>query len=161
LEPIDSLVLQSACEAELETGLPIADRTSFLPLLQLGITAQQIIDSQEILRARGLLKLHYTIGCHVQSAEVTPRGFDRFANERIPRFQDIIEDVGRRIVRDEQMDNRAIADSLGQPIRIITHVLALFESKGWLQTGEAYGGGYQHIDVLWVSPELRRWLEKL
>lgn len=160
LEPIDSLVLKSACEAETATGLPIADRDSFLPLLDEGVTDEQIIESQELLQTRGLLKLHYTLGHHPQSTEVTLLGFDLYANAFIPCFQDLITDVGRQIVREEQTDNRALADLLNQPIRIITHILVLLESRGWLRTGEAYGVGYHHIDVLWVSPELKRWLEK-
>jgi hypothetical protein len=161
LEPIDSLVLESACQTEIAAGLPIADRVSFLPLLQRGITEEQIIESQEVLQARRLVKLHYTVGHHTQDTEVTALGFDLYANATIPNFQRLVADVGRQILREEQTDNRALAESLNQPIRIVTHVLALLESKRWLQTGEAYGGGYQHVDVLWVSPELKRWLEGL
>lgn len=161
LEPIDSLVLESACQTEIATGLPIADKDSFLPLLERGITEEQIIESQEVLQTRKLVKLHYTGGHHTQDMEVTALGFDRYANASIPNFQRLVADVGRQIIREEQTDNRALAESLNQPIRIITHVLALLENKGWLETGEAYGGGYQHIDVLWVSPELKRWLERL
>jgi hypothetical protein len=161
LEQIDSLVLESACQTEIATGLPIADRESFLPLLERGITEEQIIESQEALQTRRLVKLHYTAGHHTQHTEVTALGFDRYANATIPSFQHLVADVGRQIIREEQTDNRALAESLNQPTRIISHILALLESKGWLQTGEAYGGGYQHIDVLWVSPELKRWLERL
>jgi len=161
LEPIDSIVLESACQAEIASGLPTADRESFVPLLNQGITEDQIIESQQVLHDRGYVKLHYTIGRHPQAMEVKPRGFDLYASTRIPDLQHLITEVGRHLVREEQMDNRALADALHQPIRIVTHILAVLESKGWITTGEAYGGGYQHIDVLRVSPDLKRWLEKV
>ena len=125
------------------------------------MTTEQVIESQEVLQGRGLVKLNYTLGHHPQSMRVTPLGFDLYANARVPSFQRIISDVGRLIVGGEHKDNRALAESLNQPIRIITHVLAYFEYKGWLETSEAYGVGYHHIDVFRVSPELKRWLNRL
>ena len=92
---------------------------------------------------------------------MTPLGFDLYAQAKIPEIQSLIAEAGRRIVRNEQMDNKALADALHQPLRIMTHVLAVLESKGWIRTGPAYGCGYDHVDVLWVSLELKRWLEKL
>lgn len=161
LEAIDSLVLETACQTEIATGMSTAIRDSFHSLIEQGVSAEQIIESQEILQTRGFVKLHYTLGHHPQSTEVTARGFDLYAKAKIPGFRGIVVDVARLIVEGQHTHNRSLAEALNQPIRIITHVMAHFESKGWLETGEAYGGGYQHIDVLWVSPELKRWLEKL
>ena len=124
------------------------------------MTTEQIRESQEILHSRGFFKLRHILGNAPHHAEVTPFGFDLYASKKITGFQGILAEVGRLVVGGQHMDNRALAESLNQPIRIITHVLAHFESKGWLETGEAYGGGYQHIDVLSVSPELKRWLAK-
>jgi hypothetical protein len=161
LEPIDSLVLESACQTEIASGLPIADRGSFMRLLSQAITEDQIIESQQVLHDRGYVKLHYTIGRHIQTMAVRLPGFDLYANAHIPEFQALIANVGRQIVREGKLDNRAISDAISQPIRVVTHILAVLESKGWIETEEAYGGGYQHIDVLQVSPDLKRWLEKL
>jgi hypothetical protein len=139
----------------------IADSDSFLPLLEQGVTMEQIRESQEILHSRGFVRLRHSFGTDPHDAEVTPSGFQLYAKKNITSFEKIIAEIGRLIIGGQHMDNRALAESLSQPIRIITQVLAHFESKGWLQTGEAYGGGYQHTDVLWVSPELKRWLERL
>lgn len=162
LKLIDSLVLAAACENEIRSGLPMTEREVFLALIgSQGVDVDQVIESQEFLQSEGFVKLHYTIGRHPQTTEVLPSGFDLYAESRIPEMPALIPEVGRRIVREEQMDNRALAEALNQPLRIVTHILAVLEGKGWIETGLAYGAGYHHVDVLWASPALKRWLDSL
>ena len=161
LEGIDSLILEAACRAEISTGLPGVAVDSILPpLREKGISEDEIIESQEVLQGRGYLKLHYTIGHHPQHMTVEPLGFELYARARIPDFQTLLDEVKWRIAREEQMDNRALANALGRQIRIITHILTVLESEGWVETERPYGYGYHHVDVVSVSPELKRWAKK-
>ncbi len=54
------------------------------------------------------------------------------------------------------MNNRSVAEALNQPIRIVDHIFESLESNGLIEYGKSIGGGGSHIDVFWVSPELRR-----
>jgi hypothetical protein len=155
LTPLESTVLEAACRAELQTGFRHVDMESFTPLMaQLGMSEDQVIDVQNLLEAEGFIKLRR------KNMTVLPLGFDIFARTCIADYQEIVAEVGRRIIREEAMDNKALADGLNQPLRLMTHVLHVLESKEWIRTGEAYAGGYDHVDVLEVSPLLKRWLER-
>jgi hypothetical protein len=51
-----------------------------------------------------------------------------------------------------------VAKELNQPIRIIEHIFESLESNRLIKYATSIGGGL-HMDVYWVSPELRRKLE--
>jgi hypothetical protein len=56
------------------------------------------------------------------------------------------------------MTNRSIARALNLSLRVVEHILEVFQRNGVIKYAESIGGGL-HMDVYWVSPELRRQLE--
>jgi hypothetical protein len=85
-------------------------------------------------------------------------GFDLFAHTCIPEYSKLCADVGRCLVRNEHMNNRSVAQALKLPLRIVEHIFESFQHNGFIKYAESIGGGL-HMDVYWVSPELRRKLE--
>ena len=115
--------------------------------------------TQEVLEGRGLLAVRRTMGPpYVYSTKVTPMGFDLFAHRCIPDYAKLCADIGRCLVRQENMNNCSMAQSLDLPLRVVEHVFEAFKHNGLIKYAESIGGGL-HMDVFWVSPELRRKLE--
>jgi len=96
---------------------------------------------------------------HVDAFSVRPIGFDHYVRAAVPDFNRICTDVTRMLVRQESTSHRAIAQELKQPTFLIEHIFRLLESNGLIKYAESMGGGI-HMDVVWVSPELRRKLEQ-
>jgi hypothetical protein len=117
------------------------------------------METQEVLENRGFLEVNRVIGPpHVYDFTVSPAGFDLFVHAAIPRYAELCANVGRHLVRGEHMSNRALAQALNQPNRLIEHILESLAHNGFIKYAESIGGGL-HMDVYWVSPELRRMLE--
>jgi len=164
LAPVDTVIFDALCRKTVETGFALIDDIEpvVADLYERGISEHQFVETQQILEGRKYVRLHPTGGPqHPYSMTVTPYGFDQFAKTAIPEFQKLVAEVGRRLVRAEQMENAELAIALGQPRRIVDHVLEIFESKGWVELGRQIGGGYESITVDSVSPELRRTFERI
>jgi hypothetical protein len=161
LTRIDSVVFETACRMALDGDSEWVNANPLIAALApQGISETQIIESQEILDSRGYIELHQTIGPpHVDDFSVRHFGFDQYVRTAIPEFNRIYTDVARMLVRGESMYHREIAQKLNQPTFLIEHVFRLLESNGLIGCGESIGGGL-HLNVLWVSPELKRKLEQ-
>lgn len=96
---------------------------------------------------------------HVYFFSVRTFGFDQYVRAAVPEFNRILTDVARMLVRGESMSHRGIAQELSQPTFLIEHVFRVLELNGLIKYAESHGGGL-HMDVMWVSPELRRKLEQ-
>jgi len=123
-------------------------------LAELGITDAELIESQEILRGRGYVGLQFgfqqSVACMF---EVLPAGFEEFVRIALPNYRALIDDVARKIVNGDSMDERAIALVTGQPQRIVSHILEGLAGRGLIRCAAYKGIGW---GVQWVSPELRR-----
>ena len=161
LTRIDSVIFESACRMALAGDNPLINSDPLIDELKpQGISEAQIIETLEILDSRSYIELHRTIGPpHVDAFSVRILGFDHYVRATIPDFNRIVGDVVRMLVREESMSHRGIAQELNQPTFLIEHVFRLLESNGFIKYGESIGGGL-HMDVFWVSPELRRKLEQ-
>jgi len=112
------------------------------------------------LEERGFVRLHRVVGPpHPYSQTVTLLGFDKFANARIPKFQDIVRTVGRHVIDREYVENGEISKALGLPIRIVSHVFELLETKNWIALTREIGGGYESLTVDTISPTFKRKME--
>ncbi len=161
LTRIDSVIFETACRMALDKDSPLINADPLVAALApQGISEAQIMETQEILDSRGYIQAHRTIGPpHVDAFSVRPLGFDQYVRAAIPNFNRICTDVVRMLVRGESMSHRGIAQELNQPTFLVEHVFRLLESNGLIKYAESIGGGL-HMDVLWVSPELKRKLEQ-
>jgi hypothetical protein len=162
LTPIDCVIFERACRVAIEQGHSdlISGEQLILDLGKQGISEAQIMETQDVLERRHYVEMYRVVGPpHAFDFAITIMGFDQFARTGIPDYRKLCADVARCLVREEHMDNKSVAEALNQPIRIIDHVFESLESNGLIKYGKSIGGGYAHIDVFWVSPELRRKLE--
>ncbi len=159
LARLDGIILEAICRIAIENEMPFVDGEPLVNRLKgVGVTEAEIMEAQEILEGRGLLEVSRTIGPpYVYSMKVTPMGFDQFAHKCIPDYTKLCADVGRCLVRQEHMNNRSMAQTLNQPLRVIEHIFEALQHNGLIKYAESIGGGL-HMDVYWVSPELRRQL---
>jgi hypothetical protein len=155
LTRIDSQVFEILCSKAVDTGSVIVEmRDVETELAELGITDAELIESQEVLRGRGYVEPQFgfqqSVACMFQ---VLPAGFEQFLRIALPNYRALTDDVARKIVNRESMDERAIAGLTGQPQRIISHILDGFARRGLIRCAAYKGIGW---GVQWVSPELGR-----
>jgi transcription initiation factor IIE alpha subunit len=85
---------------------------------------------------------------------ITLSGFHEFATIAVPNFDHVVLQVAAVLVRQEHMTGQTIATALGQPLRIVEHILELLESRSLIQISRQLGGDY--LTVWNVSVRLRR-----
>jgi len=161
LTRIDSVIFEHACQMALDADNPLINADPLVAALTpQGISETQIMETQEILESRGYIELHRTMGPpHAYAFSIRSLGFDQYVRAAVPDFNRICTDVARMLVRGESMGHRGVAQELNQPTFLIEHVFRLLGSNGLIKYGESIGGGL-HMDVVWVSPELKRKLEQ-
>ena len=89
---------------------------------------------------------------------ITTYGFEQYAKAYVPNYQSTARGVVLQIVNDDKSDSAAIASALGQPRRVIEHVLELLNRRGLIRLIKEYGPDTTHF--INPSPELRRLLEE-
>jgi len=157
---IDSVILEAICRIAIVNEVPLVEGQALVERLRDGgITEADIMEAQQVLEGRGLLQVRRTLGQpHVYGMMVTLRGFDVFAHACIPDYAKLCADVGLCLVRQEHWNNHSMAHALQLPLRVVDHIFEAFQHNGFIKYGESFAGGL-HMDVYWVSPELRRKLE--
>jgi hypothetical protein len=162
LRPIYAKVLEAVCRVAIEAETTIADADVLSERLsRVGVTEAEIIEAQEVLDNKGLLKVLFTVGPpHVCSTQVTMEGFELFARSCLPDYGKLLADVARLLVQNMESNNRSIANELGAPLLVVEHILEALGSNGWIKYSDASGGGL-HRHVYWVSPELKHELEDI
>ena len=159
LAPKDKLILEALCRNTIATGFALIDDITPVveALRERGISEQQIVEAQDLLEELGYVKLHRVAGpAHPYCQTVTLTGFDTFANANIPGVQNLIATVRQRVRQDDQLENAELAKELGQPLRIVDHILEVMENRGWITLTRESGGGYESLRVDLVSPSLKR-----
>ncbi len=158
LSGVDCLILESLCRKAIETDRPVVETVALkATFAELGITDEDIIESQEILRGRGYVEVQFAFQQVVACAfEITAQGFEQFARAAVTNYAALTDDVARRIANGENLDDRSIAETTNQPIRIISHILEVLSSRGLVRYVSEKGIGFSAMRVFWVSPELRR-----
>jgi hypothetical protein len=158
----DALVFEHACKIAIEQGqsVVVGGERLVAELGPKGTSEQQIVDAEEVLEGRGYIKVHRVMGPrHAYDLAITHYGFQQFARIGIPNFKQLCGEVGRIIVRDQRTNNHAVAQELGQSIMLIEHIFASLKQKGLIKYAESIGVGL-HMDIYWISPELRRKVEE-
>jgi hypothetical protein len=160
MSSVDSLVLKRAAEYELVNNLHVVEPEKvFTDLNALGLTKQQILDSIEVLDADGLFKVSRYMGggpdrygCHVC---VTLFGFKKYCSAELENYEQLKNQCASLIVNEGVHDNRSLAKRTGAQLRLIEHILDVFESNGLIATSRYIGG---NIAIHSVHAKFRRML---
>jgi hypothetical protein len=160
LAPIDSVIFEHACRIAIKQGHSdvISGEQVVSELSAQGISEAQILETEEVLEGRGYIRIHLVMGPrHAYDFAITTFGFDKFVQEGIQDYGNLCGSVATLLVREECHNNTGVAQTLGQPIRVIDHILEALKESGLIKFQTTYGGaGGAEMWVHWVSPELRR-----
>lgn len=160
MNSVDSLVLKRAAEYDLKNNSHIVEPEDiFADLSTLGLTKQQILDSIEVLDAGGVFDVSRYIGggpdrygCHIR---VTPLGFEKYCSAELDHYEQLKSQCAGLIVNEGVHDNQALADRIGAQLRLIEHLLDVFESNHLISTSKYLGG---NIAIHSVHAKFRRLL---
>ena len=154
------MVLKRVAEYDLRNNSHIVEPEDiFSDLDILGLTRQQILDSIEILDSEGIFEVSRYMGggpdrfgCHVR---LTPFGFEKYCSAELDNYEQLKEQCAGLIVNEEVHDNQSLAEKTGAHIRLIEHILDVFESNELIATSKYLGG---NIAIHSVHAKFRRML---
>ena len=160
MNSVDSLVLKRAAEYDLKNNSHIVEPEDiFADLSTLGLTKQQILDSIEVLDAGGVFDASRYVGggpdrygCHIR---VTSLGFEKYCSAELENYEQLKSQCAGLIVNEGVHDNQALADRMGVQLRLIEHLLDVFESNDVISTSKYLGG---NIAIHSVHAKFRRLL---
>ena len=160
MNSVDSLVLKRAAEYDLKNNSHIVEPEDiFADLSTLGLTKQQILDSIEVLDAGGVFDASRYVGggpdrygCHIR---VTSLGFEKYCSAELENYEQLKSQCAGLIVNEGVHDNQALADRMGVQLRLIEHLLDVFESNDLISTSKYLGG---NIAIHSVHAKFRRLL---
>ncbi len=154
LNRIDNIVLKIACESELRQYKYMVDpKTTYYGDIDINIPESELSDSLEILDQHGYIKLHRSLGDGLDSFDITTHGFESYARTYISNYKDILTDTISCIVNKDKKTNSEISELLGQPLKLIDHILHVLGMNRHLKLGKELGG---NVMIFSVSPSLRR-----
>ena len=160
MNSVDSLVLKRAAEYDLKNNSHIVDPEDiFADLRTVGLTKQQILDSIEVLDSGGVFDVSRYIGggpdrygCHIR---VTRLGFDKYCTAELDNYEQLKSQCAGLIVNEGVNDNQVLADRMGAQLRLIEHLLDVFESNDLISTSKYLGG---NIAIHSIHAKFRRLL---
>jgi hypothetical protein len=154
---VDSLILKLACEEAIASGDSqlIQVNTIIERAKSIDINSEEVIETLEILDKRRYIEADGFYGGELPfyHFSITTYGFDEYARVYVENYNSILESVCYQIVNFNREDNHSIIEALGQPQRIVDHVLDVLKSKGIIATDVA---GADTILIFEVSAELKR-----
>lgn len=157
---VDALVLKRAAKYDLENNSHIvAPENIFTDLNALGLTKQQILDSIEVLHTDGFFEVSRYMGggpdqygCYIQ---VTPFGFQKYCSTELDNYEQLKQQCAGLIVNEGAHDNQSLANRTGAQLRLIDHILDVFESNGLIAMSKYLDG---NINIHKVYAKFRRML---
>ena len=160
MNSVDSLVLKRAAEDDLKNNSHIVDPEDiFADLRTVGLTKQQILDSIEVLDSGGVFDVSRYIGggpgrygCHIR---ITRLGFEKYCSAELDNYEQLKSQCAGLIVNEGVHDNQALADRIGAQLRLVEHLLDVFESNDLISTSKYLGG---NIAIHSVHAKFRRLL---
>jgi hypothetical protein len=153
LTAIDQTILTAACEIAIEKGFStISGEEITAKMVALEVGSDQIDESLEILQREGAVDFDRVLSGDIPLFDITPIGFERYAKSRISGYDAICRDIALAVVERSEGYNTGLAQDLRQPVRIIDHVLQMFELHGLLKLSWSSGGAW----FFNISPELKR-----
>ena len=158
LTRVDSIIFEAACRKRLEQGMDphIDPEWLIAAMAEKGISEEQIRETQEILENRGYIEVSRSMGPpRLYGFRITSLGFDQFAHVGIPDYTKICAAVGVRLVRNENMDSKSMAEVTEQPLALVQHIFESLACNALVKYSSSWSG----MRVYWVSAELRRQME--
>lgn len=150
----DSLLLKLSCENAIETGNTFIDpKKLFFVNGKPIMPEQEIKDSMEIMDKFGSIELHRTLGDDIHSFQITESGFELYARDCIPNYEEKITAVMFALVNEQLSETSAIATKIDSPQLLVDHILDILEHRGDIQQSKMISGA-RHVH--YVSPSLRR-----
>ncbi|HAX44471.1 MAG TPA: molecular chaperone Tir [Solibacterales bacterium] len=158
LSKIDAIIFALCCNRTFEVPFLLIDREWLAEATgALGISTENVVETQEVLHNRDFAKVHWTMGPkHICSMTVTEWGFNQFAISH-PDYTRALESVALMIIRDRDGSSHEMMKKSDLPPRLIEHALFVLENNQYIRTTKVHGG---NIFVDYVSPELRREIER-
>src|SRR5579871_865694 len=157
LTRVDSLLFEKACRIAIDVGQTLInlDRWLVEAIDGLGLTEEQLAESQEILEEHQYIKRLRTGGPRkVYSFKISVFGFQEFAKLGVPHFNGLVSRAAAMLVRGEHMSGGSIARALNQLLRIAEHILEVLETNGLVQINRMHAA--DSMTVWNVSAKLRR-----
>jgi hypothetical protein len=155
LTTIDTVIFKFSCDLCLNEQYPNVSLNKILPYLEdHEISPHQIQESLEILDGRGFIKATRVVGGIIPQFAITLFGFDKYVKQYVDDYDQLVERVSYGIANSSQSNNYQLADELEQPLRLITHIFQVLESRNLINMSKTRGGMFVHR----VSPELKRLL---
>jgi hypothetical protein len=160
LRESDLQILKLCCELEIQEGARKATLRGEDVIREAqqhtGLDQEQATESMKILKQGGYITGIETDSSVPHTLQVTDQGFDAYVRV-FPEYRALKRSVGVAIEHQGARSSDAIAQSLGSPHVFVQHILALFESIGWIDIRKETS---QVMSISNVSPQLRRWLEE-
>ncbi len=126
----------------------------------LGISQQAFVDGLEVLRSEGYVSFQRLIGGGIAVVELTRFAVEECCKAWIPGYDERVRRILSEIVNRPEgsgPQNKSLAEELGEPFWLITHVFDSLADRGLVKTSQAFVG-YRRLLVWWVSPQLKRQL---
>jgi hypothetical protein len=137
LQEPDLQILELCCEMEMQEGARKAALRGEDVIREAeqhtDLDQEQATKSMEILKQDGYIETIETTSSVPHTLTVTDRGFDAYARTFLPGYDSLIRSVGTEIEYQGARSSDTIAQSLDTLHVFVQHILALFESKEWLE----------------------------
>ena len=166
LTKIDNLVLKLSCEKANEKNSEHIFHEDVLDIKSainaLDINDDDFYESLDILDSQGYIEGEKRAGGNnlMHSFKLSVFGYEEYAQAYIPDYSSIITSVGSQLVNLRVEDSLIISNSINQPLRVVNHILELFEQKGFLEIHDVVGYGDHRLRVSLTGPALKRRLEE-
>jgi hypothetical protein len=160
LSQVDSVVLKRSAAFDLDyNAYEIEPEKIFADLDRMGLTKSQILDSIEVLGADRYLKVSYYMGGGPDrygcSYRLTPCGFEKYCESEIIDYKKLKDKCAGLIINEGVNDNETLAEKTGAKIRLINHIIDIFEIDNLVSSDKYLGG---RIVIHHVSAQFRRLL---
>lgn len=160
LRESDLQILKLCCEMEIQEGArraPLRGGDVIREAQQhTDLDQEQATESMKILKQGGYIETIETNSSVPHTLQVTDVGFDAYACA-FPEYGSLKRSVAVEIEYQGARNSDTIAQSLGAPHVFVQRILALYESRGWIEIRKETS---QVMSISDVSPQLRRWLEE-
>jgi hypothetical protein len=134
LNKIDTIVFKTICEKSLQSGIDMISTSEIIDQLQsLGITEETMYESTEVLNNKHLISGKPQYMDRIDFFKITTFGFETFAENFLPEFNDVIRKVLLLIVNENVNTDHNISSRLNRPRILIDYALDVLAKRGYLR----------------------------
>jgi len=146
LTNIDTVVFKIICETSLKiNGNWITVNQFDEQIREMGITEDEMFESIEVLANNYFIDGQRTMGSRgLEFFQITPNGFQAFAEVFIENFDELVNQVLLSIVNLDLESNENIASHLNKPKVMIDYILDILKTNDYIKIVKTMGG---HIHI--------------